>query len=240
MRKISHPNDLFKKVHKVLVIDLLQYVSDITDMNILELLVEPTDGLYVKGGIKPILYKDKEYYYRPSKEVNELVLIEDLSIVPKLTTDILDKDMKVVLPVLSLLNKSRYLTLEPTLPITAMEFGRYMALDYLGKICPYSRYIKKGGIEDFIKPEYYDSIDEYSFEDAYQHMLDDIHDFIDDCTWNIYFTKNRMSTLIIEQSIDWRIYDWHRIQYDKHSNELDNDDFDIVNRTILEDISKRR
>lgn len=227
---MQEPSDLLKKVTSVLAIDLLEFAINL-DTELLATLVEPPKGIYIKGNIKPILTDDKVYYARSkmpyiqgSSKMSYIIgkqkridiqdtAIKDLKEVFTLTEDLVDSDGNVVLSLKDIKIKSRYMSIGSDLPVTAIQLTKTMALDYISTLCKFSRFVYSENIESLVKPEYHYLIANDSFDVAFESLHEQILNFIDQDTWFIYFCRLKGTTLLIEKTIDYRIYYYHEVHY---------------------------
>lgn len=216
--RFQHPNKLLEKPQEILLFNLLEQASRILTDSVEEMLVEPPVGLYVKGQVKPIL-NDKNVYYPRFRLEDPDARIVDFSKVFDLNDDIVDVQGNVIVTNYNLCHRRHLFTLKPTLPVSAIQICYNVIIDYLFRYCKYAKGIKLSRIDNFVKPEYHDTFDESLIEEYLSDALDELHDFILDSSWNIYMHKLNGTTLIIEKMIDFRIYSWTEMQYQKQQEQ---------------------
>lgn len=216
--RYSHPNKLLEKPQEILLFNLLEQASRILTDSVEEMLVEPPVGLYVKGQVKPIL-NDRDVYYPRFRLEDPDARIVDFSKVFDLNDDIVDVQGNVIVTNYNLCHRRHLFTLKPTLPVSAIQICYNVIIDYLFRYCKHAKGIKLSRIDNLIKPEYHDTFDESLIEEYLSNALDELHDFIFDSSWNIYMHKLNGTTLIIEKMIDFRIYSWTEMQYQKQQEQ---------------------
>lgn len=217
--KVPHPNKLLEKTESMLLFNLLEQASYICNDEVTQALIPSPVGLYVKGHVKPLL-NDRDDYYPKSQYGNPSARIIDFKTVMGLQEDIVDNQQNVVLTGYNIINRPHLFTTEPTLPIAAINICSNILVDYLFKYCKYARGFKADHISNYIKPEFHDLMDSEYFEDSLSDALDELHEFTRNHTWNIHLHKLNGTTLIIERLVDWRIYQWTEIMYNKQQVEL--------------------
>lgn len=216
--KVQDPNKLLENPEGLQLFNLLEQASYIQTDEVINALVEPPRGLYVKGHVKPLL-NDIDFYYPRSRFKGPDARIVDFNAVFDLQEDILDESGKIVVTGFNLTNRKHLFTTEPTLPITAINVCHNVLMDYLFKYCKYARGFRGSHVSNFIKPEYRDMMDSEYFEDSLSDALDELHEFTRHHTWNIHFTKLNGTTLVIERMVDWRIFEWTRMMYERQQEE---------------------
>lgn len=238
-KEIKNPNHLLNKVSGVLVIDLLTYASRITDDEILNSFIDPPKGLYQKGVLKPIL-DSKELYFLESN-FKKGKFIKDFNLVINSNENILDIKGNIVLYAEVIKKKKKVLTTESTMPIIAIEIAFVLVSNYLDVLCPYARIVKKNRIENLIRPECCDLIYDDIIDLEYQDLIEEVFEFVNGDTWHIYFIRQIGTSIVIEKTIDWRIYKYHKDEYDEYlnSNQSDDESFDATNDFIIREFKKR-
>lgn len=210
----QHPNRLLEHTTGLLLFDLLEQASYICNDATMEALLPPPKGLYLKGSVKPLLSNTKSYY-----AISDPTTPIDLDNVLLLREDIIDHTGDVVLSGRNLTYRPHVFTTTPTLPITAIQICHNILVDYLFRYCKHARGIRSFHIRDYIHESMHVAFDDVYFEEFLTEALDELHDFIrhqDEC---IYMTRLKGSTLIIERYIDWRIFEYTEMMYNKQQEE---------------------
>lgn len=212
----DHPNKLLEKPKAVWFCNLIEQAAYITNDDT-EVMFEPSmPGIYIQGSIKPIIDVTKPYFITSVDPNN---LIRDYTTILTLKHDILDSEGDVVIKGVDLVRRKHLYTLQPKLPVAAINIAYNLIIDYLFKYCKYARGVKQTVIEQFIRAEYRDKYDRDFLEGMLEDVLDQLHEFIRCDDWNIYFNRLHGTTLIIEKHIDWRIYRYTEMMYEKEEED---------------------
>lgn len=206
-----HPNTVLDKISGILPIDLTAHALNVTDRQLLDNLLPVDQGIYLQGNMKALLPSTDTYYtlLNPTKGLTLEEVIES-------TLDIYTKDGTLVLSKHKLNNIRRFLHIGPTLPVSLINLTSAVAKSFIDERCQYSRNGSSVSPLSFFK--HVENRDTLlgTIENSYSPLLDTVYDFIKNDTWHIYFYKNVNSTLIIEKTVDWRVYDWHCIKYQEY------------------------
>lgn len=218
--RISHPNDLFEHITGVLAVDLLEHAVSITDEVLLSSVIDNETGVYIKGSMTPLI---------PSNllimDTNSAV-IKSYDELLKAKTDVYTTTGDLVITQRDLRLKAKYLSNGPDIPVSVINMAMAVVEEYLSVNCKYSRSVHRARSNSYLKEDVVSLEMDGKIEDAFCKLLDEVHNFIRNDTWHIYFYRLKGTTLIIEKTIDWRIYDWHCIQH-KENNELE--EFNYLN-----------
>lgn len=220
MRKLDYDNlsDVLNEIDEVMVIDLLEYALSI-DSKYIDMLEEPKKGIYLSGSIKPLMIFDNNKFYSKSLFRIEGSELTNLSMIMNSSEDIVDYNGEIVLSFSDKMKKKKYLLSEPNVPIVLINVALTIADNYLSSICEFSKtqYVNMS-LNNLIKPEYHKLIEDEVFERLFRKLTNKISLFIKNDTWNIYFYKQRGTSLIIEKSIDWRVYRYYEMMLEENSS----------------------
>ena len=211
LHKRIDPMSLLVDPSAYLVIDLLQHASKLNNSDIADMLIQPEIGIYLKGGLKPLV-RYGGIYYPESKYLNPTHVFTTLEAMLLCKENIIDETGRIVLSYNVLKNPSR-LTTNPEIPLVGVELTRTVAINYIDTICPHTRSIANKNIYKYIQPCYQPTINLDQLDSIFADMLYEIHTFIDSDTWFIYFDRVCGSSLIIEKMVDWRIFKYHEMIY---------------------------
>lgn len=240
--------EVLNHVEKMVIIDLIPHVLLLNERpNLLDALKPPTQGVYVVGSIEPIVRSDGWYFANVPGTIERLPIQVPINVanLSALKADITDERGKMVLQAKDLITNARFFRDEPSVPVTALKAAiatveQYLfavsrhnrrmhptyALEYLIKqehIQPTFDVDMRGNetgqptIEDVVRNPTILDTDEYMH--AFEHLLDQVTDFVDGKHWNFYFTKVKGTSLILEQGIDYRIYKYYQAEFDKKAKE---------------------
>lgn len=207
---IINPNKLLDKIQSVMVIDLLEEVSVLED-ELLDTLVPPPPGIYVKNSLKPIIDYNKTYYTKQDY-LQRPIQCSSLEEVLALKSDILNHEGEIVLDYRQVILRKNMLFNEPTLPVMGIRLMISVILDYLTTIAPHTRCLKYERQEQLVKEDFHWLIEQDKFEEKFEKILDMIFDFVNEDVWHIYFTRIRGSTFVLEKVVDYRIFRYHELE----------------------------
>lgn len=203
-----HYSDLMRKVEEVLVIDVYHHASMIPD-NLLETLKDPVQGIYMKGSYTPLITKGGSYYHGNSKTP---LTFEEIVNTKK---NIYDPAGNLILPAEQYVNFPQSFITEPPMFATAIGLTTTVALKALDELCPYFKPSRNAlDYSKFVKEGFEYLIEDGTYDEKLHSIAREVIDFVNYDNWNMYFHKVKGGSLIIEKNIDFRIYDWHRIQYE--------------------------
>ena len=198
------------KPSAMMVVNLLDHVSTWDKDPYLDCLVEPSSGIYLPSSVNPVL-DDNGVYYPQSKYGQDQYRIKDLDSIFNLGESIVDKNGIVVFTWVNLKRFKKYITLTPQVPATAIKVAHVIVDDFLRGLCPYTN-----------TPRNKHSLHQLTTNpdliliEAYEELLDDlimeVSEFVGKDRYHIYFTKLKGTSLIIEKTIDFRVYDWYRMR----------------------------
>lgn len=215
---------------ETLVLDLLQHAMALDDEPYVKALVPADKGLYLLGSVEPLLRDSEKYYYQSQMSPDPLkpgiynfdnaLPIKDLGKVSKYPDDVVDVHGKVVLTARDIRSKGKYFRTEPTVPSTAIKMAITVVQRYLGTLCRHTSHIHTNyRMETLVKEEYSYLIDNDEYMHAFERLLDQVMHFVGKDTWNIYFCSIKGNSLIINKSLDWRIYRYYELTLTEQEQE---------------------
>lgn len=218
MRGLDYTNlsDVLNEISDVLVVDLLDHSLQF-DSKYNNTLVDPEKGVYLSGSLKPIItFNEKTKYYPKSSYLNDKELLINYDCVMSCKEDIVNSECEVILSIKDKINKKKFLHPEPNIPVTAIKVALAVADDYISSICEFSKNQLVGlDLNKLIKDEYQHLIDQEVYSKIYKKLINEIALFVKNDIWNIYFYKLKGCTLVIEKSVDWRIYRYYQIMLEE-------------------------
>lgn len=143
-----------------------------------------------------------------------------LSTLPKIVDDIYDKDFNLVMSARDMSKFGRHLKPEPAIPSMAVRMAVGIVQTTVHNVCRHSTpCFNAHRPERLVKPEFFQEEDSESvldvFEDAFEKLLIQVHQFIGDDHWNFYTYRLRGPVLIIQKGIDWRIFRYYEDLFEK-------------------------
>ena len=176
-----------------------------------EAFINPPVGLYLPGKAEPFI-SDSSVLFLKSDPKPFTILTKDINTIEE---DIYNRSGICVLPLKSAPRCKENILSRPTLPVMEITLLRYFFEHIVHSRC---RWAVRTGTENKIlqcfKPEYRYLYTEFHIEDTIDKSREILINFIGDDVWNYYFFKMYNANLIIEKSVDHRIYEWTKLQYD--------------------------
>lgn len=207
MIDIEHPNDLITKVHGSIAIDL--YNQDLHHLLKDHLVDTDTPNIYFKGSTNPIISKKISLYIANKQN---LVPIEDYDLLLEHPTNVYNKDAEIVLRAEILEQHKKHLTSTPSIPNSLTVMIESYLVTILNRMCVKSMTGISYDISNYVTDIDEDTVLDM-IEEHYSNEISMLYEFIGTDTWNLYFKHRKNSLLVIEKSVDWRIYEWHRANY---------------------------
>ncbi len=200
--------ELLRKVEEVMVIDVYSHASSIPD-NLLATLKEPEQGLYHKGGFKPVITLNDKCYHGNSQTPLKFDEVIDTQ------RNIYNENGELLLDAAMYRRDRKFYTTDAPMFGTAMRLATAVALKTVDEYCPkFKPSPNEIDYYRYIKPEFHYLVEENEYDEIFHPISKQVIDFVNNYNWNMFFHRSRGNALIIERGIDWRIYDWHRIQYE--------------------------
>lgn len=207
MSNYKNLEEVLTQCEAVIAFDILQHALNLPE-ECLNTFEPPEEGLYIVGGIEPIVSSKKNYHFR--SEYEQRLAIVDYKDILKRCEDVVDQEGQLVITGRNIKLRKKYLSLTPSLPVTAVKVGIAVVIKYLNSL---NRLTRSQGIgyrlNRFVKPEFQHWIDNEEYDHHFEELLDEVSKFIGKDTWHIYFTRVKGTTLLIEKTIDYRIYKYY-------------------------------
>ena len=176
-----------------------------------DVLVPPAIGIYKVGDIYPSIIPNKQYFSQKINKLNQCITIP-ITDFNKVNDTVVDEIGNVIIPRPMMLSKEIYLKNEPSVPARGLILVELLLKRYIESISPYTKYsmynskimsnFKQEGIELFL---------EGHIDKLCESLYAQVSSFIGNDIWFIYFIKYLGIDIIIEKSIDWRIYEYYRM-----------------------------
>jgi len=209
---------------EILIINILDYVVAIDSDPYLISLKDPEEGIYLTGSMEPIFSKSnfyitKDKFNKPMLLANDIL---DLETILSATNDVYDISGNLIMTAEDIRKKSKYLRLAPTIPVIGVKMGVATVLKYLNSLCVYTHVSSsKYNQESLVKEEALHLVNSEEYDIAFESLLDRVAKFIGKDTWHIYFYKVRGTNLIIQKTVDFRIYQWYQWKIEKEKKDDD-------------------
>lgn len=202
-------NELLKPT-EVQIIDLMSYIPHIDEDPYFVALFDPTPGVYLPGAIDPILSWVNPAY-PASKFGVSMAAITGLQGLKECKEPLVNSKGVTICTAAELKKAIKHMTDTPTLPVNMLKVMLAILNTHLTTMCVKTRTrISSSSYQHLVRPEYQHLIEDDSYVIALDQLLLDINQFIRNDTFHIYFTKLLGTSVIIEKTIDYRIYEWYQ------------------------------
>ena len=207
------------------VIDALPFATGIQRL-LDPYLVEPAKGVYVRGFLKPILKHGKQYYQDlrgPHGDLQRTPVMDVQSIMPNVP--VVDDEGSQVIPPMSEHFRNLMLTPTPTVPVTGFQVVCDLVENTLNAC---NRWDLSAGNErnsdilrKHIKDEFLDLLHESEatnnhllgdFEHIVAELIYAVRQFVGADRWIMHNYRLRGRDIIVEKTIDYRIWYFHHQQ----------------------------
>jgi len=241
MQDFKSMEEVYAHVDETLVVDLLKHALSL-DEKYSAMLKDADKGLYLPGDFEPTFRQDKLYFRKAGMAMSttgvpEIIAHEETSLakkaikggvmdmstnppialegLSKIVDDIYDQDFNLIMSAKDMSKLGRHLKVDPTIPANAVRMAMGIIQSTVHTMCRHSTPGFHSHRPDrLVKPEL--DIDVYGeFENAFERLLVQVHNFIDCNHWNFYTYRLRGTTLIIQRGLDWRIAEYYRMKFEK-------------------------
>lgn len=208
--------EALNELEGIFVIDLYKQSLLLPDQ-IKQALIDETPGYYIPGIVKPILTKrdngrcnvsidnGKNFI---STSIDELIRISKINreYFRNITIEYNGKNIHGNL----FLQYFKDLSTTPSKSLVQMKFVKEIILDFLYQACRQNNHSFRK-YYNYVKPEYIDLIETYNFGDDLREVIESLNKFISRHTNHLYFHKELGANLIIEKSVDYRVYEYYKL-----------------------------
>lgn len=182
-----------------------------------DILLPAPKGIYSINRVEPVMVDHGEYY--TLKEENNVAIrtpVHDITELKERIYTLKNGIDTMVIPATFMQNKKRFLSNEPMLPWRGVQVVKTLVEKQLDQYLKYR-----------IEPSAYTVSDEHFnctretlaqhrevdnalaiINDIYAPLCDDLLEFIGQYEWHIHYACFKDTKLVIEQSIDYRAYEW--------------------------------
>lgn len=204
---------------------MLQIIHSL-NCNLLDILEEDTNDLYLRGNTQPILHENGIYftesnYYALIRHISETTSpiinydsyrLKDFKTIISKPETIFDQTGNIVITATDLINYNKLLIVGSNLPIIGLRLVETIITEHLLQSLKKITVFRNYDLYNLIKPEYHYVINENILPEMFDKLLTQIDNWIGDDIWYMCFTKITSTTFIIEKICDYRVWDWHKIQ----------------------------
>lgn len=209
---IIDPDELLETIDESYIEDCKDEAFAINRLYGQYLMPNPT-GVYTKQSLYPVVRPDMKIY---SATTGNRISIADIV---KEKQGVLDSSGKLCISARQLAGKNT-LSLIGYYPITAMRLIGSRITQSLYSYCRI-HVPQTVSMHDivYMGDAPIDEIDEY-LDFILSSKLGKIEEWVCKDLWRIYTTSINRCSVVIEKRVDYRVYDWHRREYDKRHPEL--------------------
>lgn len=237
----SNLSTLRSEVKDVFVVDVLKYVYRLNDV-LLSMLLKPEPGVYMPKQIHPLidLSKSNDRFALFDSRLVEITAGDiftdindplkrsavinsnpgDIWLLSESTGKTSKSDSlpnKLLLPRrLYESYRPRALSL-PDIPAMGCRMAIAVTLEYLNTL---NRHVKvfigsQYKLPNILDHEHFHALDNEIYETEFDDLQNQVAKFVNGDVWNMYNYSVEGTALIIKKGIDFRAYDWHRLQLEK-------------------------
>lgn len=209
------------KPTEILVLDLMEYITYIDKNPYFDALVEPTPGVYLSSSLDPIMSPSNPCYPASKMGMTEYAITTVESMLT-CSEGVLNSRGTLIGDVRKIRRIVKHMTDKPQLPVVMLKVMMGVLTNYLSNLCRRTRHsINVSNYYQYIKPDYEYLIVEESYETIMDDLIMDIHKFVGRDVHHIYFTKLNGTSVIVEKTIDYRIYEWYQYKAKENGYELE-------------------
>ena len=175
-----------------------------------DFLKPPEQGIYKAGELFPSIISTKHYFSQRIDKFNRPVLTP-ITNFNKVTDAVVDEAGNLIFPFTVMKNKEKYLTNHPTVPSRGLLLIKLMIEKHIESICRWNRYSTfNNKILAHFTNEGYEIYNEGHIDKICESLFMQLNNFIGLDEWHIYFVKFIGLDILIEKTIDYRVYEWTR------------------------------
>lgn len=180
-------------------------------------LVPLPQGVYKDGETNPCINPTRLYYSSVQPVANGPRHLAPITDFQSVREAVVDESGSLVIPAFMMQDQAKYLSPVPTIPARGLMLIELLISKHIENICQhtkYGHYNRKidSQILDECHAIHYDGL----LERCIESLTTQVSDFIGRDDWHIYFTRRIGHDIMVEKTIDYRIYDWNRIQEAKN------------------------
>ena len=182
--------------------------------------IKLTEGLYVANSYKPIIEFNTNFYVKDDN--NNFTLITSADVVKATKSDIFIKNTisyDLYIRYNDLKKFSSKLTTTPVINYSYLLVLKEIIEQMVATHLYHTSYSPISKLIRLFKDEYIDYVREEKYLQDFIGLDREIADLVHLHRWNIYFFKIISNSIIIERSVDYRIYEWTRSQIQEQNQE---------------------
>lgn len=232
MRDFANFDELLNHKEASIIFDLRNYVSEHKNPKYEDMFLPPERGVYVQGILDPIVNLDKPHYLRSQLVVNAgpgndgifnyraTPTIQGLGQIMEAKCDVINAAGDVVLSARDIRSLGKMFKDKPDLPIQAIRLALVATTECMNEICRHTRFGNPPyNPMALVKETHWAMLDNHIHHAMFRGLLDEVATFVGDDNWHLYHYKVKGSTLVLEKTIDYRIYKFHADIFEKQDTE---------------------
>ena len=182
--------------------------------------IKLTEGLYVANAYKPLIEFNTHFYVRDENGV--FILVTSANDVKATKSDIWlrsSKSYDLYIKYSDLKKFSSKLTTTPIVNYSYLLVLKEIIEQMVATHLYHTSYSPVSKLIRLFKDEYIDYVREEKYLEDFINLDREIADLVHLHRWNIYFFKIISNSIIVERSVDYRIYEWTRSQIQEQDQE---------------------
>lgn len=212
-------SELLRSNKQTYLVDLLEYSLLFEDEPFKSALLPSPKGLYLVGEIDPRLTTDKVYFDPVGLEQG--VPFTGLEAILESSNAVLNESGQVLIPKSSPQYKKKFWSTEPSVPSGALKLIKALIGEHIGSVCRHTRCsvaTYHSGAYNYIRPEMTQLLESGQMAELIEKLFDEVNLFIGNDIWHIYFWDLKGTTLKIEKTVDFRIYEYYRQKFEAEND----------------------
>lgn len=206
-------DSLLTNPEEVLVIDAVEYLpfyDKVKDK--LKLL----HGLYITGIGKPVVEFNTNHYILKGDDYHLITSADDIKTTKSDIYSYVQGRYKTYRKYSDLKKIVNNLTLTPVVNYAYVKFLEHMTYFIIQRFLEYPTVNDSRNFRSCFKPEHQNYVISDEFIDDFSDLYKVISDLVYQNRWNMYFVKSINTSIIVEKSVDYRIYDWCLARVTEH------------------------
>lgn len=178
------------------------------------------EGIVTDAGGKKSEFRTSRFRGQVVVSQPQLLVIDNIDDILKIAADIYREDGTLVCSKEQLNRYRRHFSRLPSIPAQSVKMAIAVAMSRLQSFCPHAILPTINFNQtDLVTPKYAHLVYNDEYSQGFAELLDKIRDITRKSEWNLYFVRITGTNLIIRKGIDWRIYDWYRMKFEKEEKE---------------------
>ena len=182
--------------------------NHISSLNKIKTKLKLVEGLYIGNSYKPLIEFNSSYYIKNESGFKVIESADDVKITKSdiyiKTNGIYELYMKYS----SLAKVRDKLTTTPSINYVNILLLKELTEHFISSLLNYRYYLSKNNLVNCFKDPTSSYLSEETYYKDFSELYEEINEFMVDNYWGIYFVKVINSSIVIERTTDYRIYEW--------------------------------